>query len=673
MAPPEQSRAPRSLADDLRSRTSGQITALLRLRPDLLQPWPADLGQLARRAADDASVLEAMQSLTTAELRVLEVFACLHEATTEAVSDKLPDDPDVIRDAVDSLWSRALLWGAMGVYRIVRAAQQAFGPYPCGLAAATGSPFDAEAAREWARSLDPTLRERLVWQDPVATGPGGPVVVRADKYVLPREVSLQLREGLFLPPAVRPSPGPAVEPAPGRSLWAPIAGVRYVLTDLGREPLPWHPARGVSRRAISDRATAMAVPVEELLGWLELAALAGLIGPEEGGLRPTAAAPGWLHAPVGRMWESLVAEWLVSERPLPDCSPEVLGCLTTASTPRTALHRAHVLAVWPHAARVDAESLQRTVSWWRPRMHEAAVQASSFLAEIELLGLVEAGVPTAALALLPERLPAAAEHVPEPQARALIVQPDLTVVAPLSVDSPTWRLLQDIAHVESWGPVTTHRIDPARIRQSVAGHDVQELLERLTGASRTPIPATVEHAVRDAGNAATVRVYRTTLVAAGPESAEVLAAIGLKQVRGFASDLPPDLLARRLAEAGISTATDAPATPGQPLDHARSAPVPDESAVSRLVEHLTGAQAVTAGSPPPLRPASPDTMGQVCQHAISNAERLWLSYSEGGQVRTDLVEPVELRSGRLTAWSFTAGRTVSVPLAQIAAHGRADD
>lgn len=673
MAPPVQSRAPRSLADDLRSRTAGQITGLLRLRPDLMQPWPADLSQLARRAADDASVLEAMQSLSTAELRVLEVFACAHEASTDAVVQGLPDDPADVREAVGSLWSRALLWGGPGVCHIVRAAQQAFGPFPCGLAAATGSPVDADAARAWARSLGQPMREQLVWHDPVAPGPGGPVVLRGERFILPREASMLLREGRYLPPAVPPPSPPGVEPAAGRSMWAPIAGVRYVLTDLAREPLAWHPARGVSRRAVGDRAAAMAVPGDQLLGWLELAALAGLIGPEDGGCRPTAAAHAWLQAPADRMWASLAAEWLVSDRPMPDCSPEGLGCLTTASTPRTAHHRVHVLAVWPEGARVDAESLQRIVSWQRPRMHEAAAQSPAFLAEAEHLGLVEAGIPTRALALLPDGLAAAAAHVPAAQSRTLIVQPDLTVVAPLSVDTPTWRLLQDIAHVESWGPVTTHRIDPARIRQTVAGHDVQDLLDRLAGASRTPIPATVEYAVRDAGKAATVRIYRATVVAAGPDSAQALEALGMTRVSAYTSELPADVLARRLAEAGL-TATAAGSHPlGEPLDHPRAAAGPDGPAMSRLVEHLTGEQAKTQDDPPALQAADPNTMVQVCQRAISSADRLWLRYAEGGHTRTDLVEPVELRSGQLTAWSFTAGRTVSVPLSQIAAYGSADD
>ena len=53
-------------------------------------------GQLARRAADDASVLEAMQSLTTPEVRVLAVFASVHEAGVAQVEAALPQDADVV-------------------------------------------------------------------------------------------------------------------------------------------------------------------------------------------------------------------------------------------------------------------------------------------------------------------------------------------------------------------------------------------------------------------------------------------------------------------------------------------------------------------------------------------------------------------------------------------------
>lgn len=164
MAP---SALPRSLADDLRTRSAGQIVRLLRLRPDLLQPWPADLGQLARRAADDASVLEAMQSLTTPEVRVLAVFASVHEAGVAQVEAALPQDADVA-GSVASLWTRALLWGGPDLYRIARAAQQAFGPFPCGLAAESHVVPDEQAIREAADETPPDQLRVWVWDSPVS-------------------------------------------------------------------------------------------------------------------------------------------------------------------------------------------------------------------------------------------------------------------------------------------------------------------------------------------------------------------------------------------------------------------------------------------------------------------------------------------------------------------------
>ena len=44
---------PRSLADDLRARSDEQLAALLRLRPDLVHPVPADLAALDTAQAAD--------------------------------------------------------------------------------------------------------------------------------------------------------------------------------------------------------------------------------------------------------------------------------------------------------------------------------------------------------------------------------------------------------------------------------------------------------------------------------------------------------------------------------------------------------------------------------------------------------------------------------------------
>ncbi|MBK6763254.1 MAG: helicase-associated domain-containing protein [Micrococcales bacterium] len=410
----------------------------------------------------------------------------------------------------------------------------------------------------------------------------------------------------------------------------------------------------------------MNAPADDLLTWLELAAIAGLIGPANDTVRPTPAAETWLHADPTAMWATLVDSWLDSDRPLGACQPEELGSLTLTGKPRTAHHRRHVLAVWPP----HADLLQETVAWERPRMHEAQAQAAGFLDEAVRLGLVVGGVPTVAMAALPDDVAAAAAEVPAADSGGLIVQPDHTVIAPLSVDTGTWRLLQDVAHVESWGPVTTHRIDPARLRTVVAGREPDELLQRLARMSRTPLPQSVEYLVRDAARATAARVYRATVVEAGGADTAALTELGLTRVTDhlFTTDLPLTVVEQQLAAAGISVAAHAEPVAGTPFDVQRVAAVPDEHSVNRLVGLLLGEHALSDVGPPTLQDADPATMVDVCLEAIGKEQRLWVQYPDGDLDRIELIEPIEVRSGRLTGWSLTAGRTLGVPLARIAAY-----
>lgn len=673
MATFAQTRTPRSLADDLRSRSPGQISRLLALRPDLVNPWPADLSQLARRAADDASVLDALQSLNTPALRVLEVFACLHEGTAEQVSAGLSEEPETVRAAIEELWTMALLWGAPESYRIVRAAQQAFGPFPCGLAPIGGSTPDShEVTAASAADLPEPVLQRLMWTDPVHDQAHPLLVTRAEQFVLPREASLALRGGLFLQPVAGPPVHTPAQPPTGSLLWTPIAGVRYVLTSLTRDRLAWHPTRGVSRRNLSDRALSMSVPVEDLMAWLELAAAAGLIGRQQDHVAPTSQAQVWLDSAPEQMWSTVIQAWLDSDRPLRSCRPDDLGVLTTTGQSRTAHHRSHVLQVWPTQAVIDAEQLAQTVAWQRPRMHRAAEQAPDVFGETMLLGLVEGAVATEALGLLPDNVSQAADSLPPAMAdNSLIVQPDHTVIVPACLDTKTWNLVDSISHLESWGPVTMHRIDPARLRAAVAGRDPQELLDQLSHAAKTPVPQSVEYAVRDAARGGAARVYRATVIEAGPQDSPELRELGFNEVTPhvFLADLPLDVAQQRLAAAGVATTTPQPMDVAEPLDYPRPGPTPDSHSVTRLVGHLLGDVAQVDLRPPSLTEADPSSMVEVCRRAIADDRCLWVKYTDGTDMRTEFVEPIEVRAGRLTAWSLSTGRTLGVPVSRIAAYG----
>ncbi|MEV7190851.1 helicase-associated domain-containing protein [Streptomyces sp. NPDC093510] len=136
-APPRAAETPRSLAEALRSRADGAIADLLRARPDLLNPVPTDLTQLATRAGTRASVVRALERLDRFAQQVAEALAVAPDpATYEEVRDLLAGDDgdaDVERAlgrALGTLHEQALVWGPDDRLRLVRTARELLAPSP---------------------------------------------------------------------------------------------------------------------------------------------------------------------------------------------------------------------------------------------------------------------------------------------------------------------------------------------------------------------------------------------------------------------------------------------------------------------------------------------------------------------------------------------------------------
>ena len=85
------------LVDWLRAQDDGTLADLLRLRPDLAVPPPADLTVLATRAGIRASVHRACDDLDTIALHVLEALvvadADVEPAPVDEVARLLGPDP----------------------------------------------------------------------------------------------------------------------------------------------------------------------------------------------------------------------------------------------------------------------------------------------------------------------------------------------------------------------------------------------------------------------------------------------------------------------------------------------------------------------------------------------------------------------------------------------------
>jgi hypothetical protein len=114
-----------SLTDWLRTRSDGQLIRLLRLRPDLALPAPADLAALAGRLGVRTSTQRAVDGLDAFTLRTLEALVLA------AADDDTIDAPP--SEGLEPLFDRALIWGDAGRVHLVPTVRESVGPYPAGL------------------------------------------------------------------------------------------------------------------------------------------------------------------------------------------------------------------------------------------------------------------------------------------------------------------------------------------------------------------------------------------------------------------------------------------------------------------------------------------------------------------------------------------------------------
>ncbi|MDT4894137.1 MAG: hypothetical protein QOE97_3172 [Pseudonocardiales bacterium] len=134
-------RHPSSLTDWLRTRTDDQLAELLRRRPDLALPAPADLAMLASRLSVRTSVQRAIDALDAFALRVLDALVLsLPEAPGADVAELgaarrlLGDlDADEVERAIGALSALGLVWGGPDRWHLVATVRESLGHYPAGL------------------------------------------------------------------------------------------------------------------------------------------------------------------------------------------------------------------------------------------------------------------------------------------------------------------------------------------------------------------------------------------------------------------------------------------------------------------------------------------------------------------------------------------------------------
>ncbi|MFJ9106417.1 helicase C-terminal domain-containing protein [Streptomyces sp. NPDC102283] len=808
---------PRTLAEALRARGDESLAGLLRARPDLLNPVPNDITQLATRAGTRASVVRALEHLDRFALQTAEALAVApdpapYDTLLSLLTGDGMDDGDQRDDAgaaitaalpgaLSTLREQALVWGEDDRLRLVRTARELLAPSPqhpsptglgptvaeatAGMSpgrlqeilAATGlpathDPVSAVAAlsslftdrTRMAHLLDTapvealSVLDRLVWGPPygeVTPNPTPPVKWLRDRglllpvstrtVVLPREAALHLRAGRAhrVPEPVPPVVAVAATRDP-QAVDRAAAGQAFTALSTVEELLKlWNGggpailrAGGLSVRELKRAANSLDVTEPIAAFWIELAYGAGLLasdGEPEERYAPTPASDEWLDLTAEDRWTHLATAWLAATR-----TPGLVGGQDAKGRALSALGpeldrsaapdvRRRILALFaelPPGTAPDAETLLRRLRWERPLRGGATPPAATgpgegadlrsrlalwTLNEAELLGITGRGALSAqARALLEEGPDAAAARlaplIPEPLDHVLL-QADLTAVAPGPLERPLAETLSVLADVESKGGATVYRFTPGSVRRALdAGQAATDLHAFLAAHSRTPVPQPLSYLIDDvARRHGHLRIGSASAYVRCDDEAvlnEILAdrrSTGLRLRRlaptVLASQADPGSLLEALRDIGYAPAAESaegdvlitragarrtpPRTPPAPVPE--GPPVPDDTLLGAAVRAIrAGDTAATvirkdtsedpssttpSGSLP--RTTSAETLATV-QAAAMTGSAVWIGYvNADGAASQRVIAPVRVEGGFVTAYDHTADEVRTYPLHRI--------
>ncbi|OFI39201.1 hypothetical protein BIU82_15155 [Arthrobacter sp. SW1] len=537
------------------------------------------------------------------------------------------------------------------------------------------------------------------------------VPLDASHVELPHSVGLALRGGMivdhFTVHAPRPELGLTSALLRRNAALGAIAEALRLLAELlaaaREQPLATLRSGGVGVRELKRLADRLRVDMREAGLFLEIAALAGLLRLDvDSSTWVQPAGLEWISLPRQEQWLWVVNAWLASER-----APSLVGQAVSASAghqgrpssagttinalsaeaqrPDAPLIRRRVLEILHElteeasapdgrAPVLDARSVLERAEWSQPRMaRRFSSLVPGILREAELLGLIGSGAltqlgaavaveqPERALDILGEHLPAAVNHV--------LLQADLTAVAPGYLSPGLGERLALLADAEGQGPATIYRFSEGSIRRALdAGQDAASILQFLREHSATEVPQPLEYLVQDtASRHGRLRVASSaSFIQSDDETAiaELLqesgtASLGLVRLAPtvLTSAASPRETARVLRELGLSpTVQEAEpavvrykrttAVPGsaRPVYSApRSAPAEDD-----VEAQLAVLRQRPAGPPATSGEAAAQLGLEALERAIRLKQAVTMNVVDGqGNSATETVVPVSVSGGRV--------------------------
>ncbi|MFJ2440562.1 helicase C-terminal domain-containing protein [Streptomyces sp. NPDC087658] len=529
-------------------------------------------------------------------------------------------------------------------------------------------------------------------------------------------------------------------------------------------------AGGLSVRDLKRTAAALDVTEPVAAFWVELAYAAGLLAPDgqtDERYAPTPAYDDWQELPSPERWARLATAWLTATRTAglvgsQDSKGRTLAALgpdlDRGPAPEVRRRILDLLATLPEGTAPDAESLLARLRWERPLRGASAAGrpddlrsrlAAWTMNEAEMLGFTgrgalasharallspdiagaaggvgtgtgtDAGVPSsgtghpgrtaaepAAAGLRAARV--LAPLLPEPLDHVLL-QADLTAVAPGPLLRPLAEMLAFAADIESKGGATVYRFTPGSVRRALdAGQSASDLHDFLRAHSRTPVPQPLAYLIDDvARKHGHLRVGSATAYVRCDDEAVLDEILADRRSQGMRlRRLAPTVLAAHTEAAalldGLRTMGFAPAAESSDGDvmitralahrtppRTAPAPVPDGPPVPDTTLLGAAVRAIRAGDlaatvvrkPAPdatvPAPASAPSNGALprttpgetlatVQAAAMTGSAVWIGYvNADGAASQRVIAPVRVEGGFVTAYDHTADEVRTYPLHRI--------
>ena len=674
--------APRTLADQLRSWPDDALMALLAARPDLATPAPQDTAQLASRAGSRASILRVADQLNLLELTVLDALVAHGGSASLADLQRWVNaSGDAVSAAAERLVAVALAWGPPDTLRALSAVTDAI-----------GTPVSGLLRRE-----EPSLEEALESRG------GHTTTLRVD--VAPTLATSERDATL-------------VDRAAAGAAFEAVRHLELLLEHWGTQPPAALRGGGLGVRDLKAASVLMHVDERVAALLIETAHAADLVAVGhtdelDSAWLPTEMFDHWLAAPVADRWARLSLAWLGNPRLTGLIGSKLQGKTVNAlapelerswleSTRREAL--AELAALPPGqvlAAGTGIPSLVERLRWLRPRRPTARAEAVAWgVEEASVLGIVALGGLSRHGRVLVESddpthqaPPVLQPLLPEPVTHVM-VQADLTAVAPGPLEQELARSLATLADVESRGGATVYRFTEGSVRRAFdSGWSLAEVHAFLDTSSATEIPQPLRYLVDDVSRKfGTGRVGAAEAFLRSDDEvalAELVhdsraASLRLRRIAPtvVVSDVPIDVLLPRLRELGVAPVVEAPdGTVRLARKEAHRARVPSSRArppseaaratarVAAVVTAVRAGDRLADARPAEARRVTPVSVLAQLREAAEVGTSMWISYVDNdGSTMERVIDPVRVEAGWLTAYdhrtegnrSFAVHRIVAV-------------